>query len=88
MYDFAVPPLTVSEVRVWGWPDFGYDFAWCYPKDPELVEQTVREWDADTQDEPTGWHKRSTREIRQAPRRDEQPTTQNARLGNPSRAPA
>ena len=30
-------------------------------------------WDPDTQDEPTGWHKRPTTPARQAPRRDEQP---------------
>ncbi|MEU6595065.1 hypothetical protein ABZ923_38710 [Streptomyces sp. NPDC046881] len=50
---------------------FGYDYAWCYPKDPELVRRAVAQWNGDTQDEPTGWHKRPTREIRRAPHREE-----------------
>lgn len=52
--------------------EWGYDWAWCYPRDPELVARAVTEWDADTQDEPTGWHKRPTyNKVRRAPRRDE-----------------
>ena len=53
--------------------DWGYDFAWCFPRDPQLVERAVADWDADTQDEPAGWHKRPTHEIRRAPRRDDDP---------------
>lgn len=48
----------------------GYDFGWCYPRDPEKVKASVRDWDPDTQDEPVGWHKRATPIPRRAPRRD------------------
>ncbi|MDX2922722.1 hypothetical protein [Streptomyces sp. NE06-03C] len=51
----------------------GYDHAWCYPRDPEAVAAAVAAWDPDTQDEPTGWHKRATDPPRQAPRREEDP---------------
>ncbi|WP_228976708.1 hypothetical protein [Streptomyces sp. DH12] len=51
----------------------GYDHGWCYPRDPDAVADAVAAWDADTQDEPMGWHKRPTRPPRRAPRRDEQP---------------
>ncbi|GGZ23778.1 hypothetical protein GCM10010387_16260 [Streptomyces inusitatus] len=50
----------------------GYDHAWCYPRDPAAVEAAVEKWDPETQDEPTGWHKRPT-SPRRAPRRDEEP---------------
>ncbi|MEU7323343.1 hypothetical protein ABZ682_22750 [Streptomyces griseoviridis] len=50
-----------------------YDHGWCYRRDPEMVAAAVAAWDSDTQDEPTGWHKRPTWPIRQAPRRDEAP---------------
>lgn len=51
---------------------WGYDWGWCYPRDPEVVREAVAQWDADTQDEPTGWHKRPTYDkVRQAPRREE-----------------
>lgn len=48
----------------------GYDFAWCYPKDPELVVECLRDWAPEVQDEPLGWHKRPSWYIRRAPRRD------------------
>ncbi|MFF5422700.1 hypothetical protein ACWCQE_27695 [Streptomyces sp. NPDC002409] len=51
----------------------GYDHAWCYPRDPDLVAASVAAWDSDTQDEPTGWHKRPTDPPRRAPRREENP---------------
>lgn len=51
----------------------GYDHGWCYPRDPALVAAAVAAWDPDTQDEPTGWHKRPTMPVRRAPRHDEQP---------------
>lgn len=38
----------------------GYEHAWCFPRDPALVERAVGEWDPDTQGEPMGWHKRRT----------------------------
>lgn len=53
--------------------DCGYDHGWCYPRDPEIVIAAVAAWDSDTQDEPTGWHKRPTHPVRQAPRRHENP---------------
>lgn len=53
--------------------EWGYDLAWCFPRDPQVVRAAVAAWDGDTQDEPSGWHKRPTREIRQAPRREEAP---------------
>lgn len=49
-----------------------YDYGWCYPRDPAAIAASVAAWDSDRQDEPLGWHKRPT-EIRQAPRRDEDP---------------
>lgn len=50
----------------------GYDYAWCYPRDPDVVTQAVAAWDSGTQDEPTEWHKRPTYDvIRRAPRREE-----------------
>ena len=52
---------------------WGYDFAWCFPRDPETVRAAVAAWNLDTQDEPAGWHKRPTADIRRAPRRDEEP---------------
>ncbi|WP_327415452.1 hypothetical protein [Streptomyces sp. NBC_01233] len=58
---------------------WGYDHAWCYPRDPELIAAAVEAWDSDLQDEPTGWHKRATHPARRAPRRDEAPD------GNPLR---
>ncbi|MDH6189188.1 hypothetical protein EES44_24600 [Streptomyces sp. ADI96-15] len=51
----------------------GYDFGWCYPRDPQLVADSVAAWDSDTQDEPMGWHKRPTGRARRAPRRDADP---------------
>lgn len=52
---------------------WGYDHAWCYPRDPEVVKAAVAAWNPDTQDEPAGWHKRPTAGVRRAPRRDEEP---------------
>ncbi|MFE3378781.1 hypothetical protein [Streptomyces anulatus] len=49
----------------------GYDHAWCYPRDPDVITSAVAVWDPDTQDEPTGWHKRPTHPVRRAPRRDQ-----------------
>lgn len=46
-----------------------YDYGWCYPSVPIAVI-AVAAWDPETEDEPPGWHKRSTRETRQAPQRD------------------
>lgn len=51
--------------------EWGYDFAWCFPRDLDAIRAAVAAWDPDTQDEPDGWHKRPTREVRQAPRREE-----------------
>lgn len=50
-----------------------YDYGWCFPRDPQAVEEAVAAWDPDTQDEPTGWHKRPTAPVRRAPRREEEP---------------
>ncbi|WP_433856726.1 hypothetical protein [Streptomyces kronopolitis] len=52
---------------------WGYDYAWCHPRDPKQVEDAIEAWDMATQDEPDGWHKRPTAVVRQAPRRDELP---------------
>lgn len=52
---------------------WGYDYAWCYPRDRQAVTAAVAAWDADTQDEPSGWHKRVGGALRHAPRRDEAP---------------
>lgn len=51
----------------------GYAHGWCYPRDPQVVEAAAAAWNPDVQDEPTGWHKRPTRPVRQAPRRAEAP---------------
>ncbi|MFD3978327.1 hypothetical protein ACFWR6_07040 [Streptomyces griseus] len=69
----AVP---VGEERAWG-----YDFAWCYPRDIVAVMASVAAWDSERQDERTGWHKRPT-EARQAPRRDEEPEYNRARCAH------
>lgn len=62
-------------IRVIGVPKdveqaMGYDWAWCYPRDPQLVVERLRAWDLSTQDEPVGWHKRPTARVRLAPQRD------------------
>lgn len=51
----------------------GYDFAWCYPRNPRTVVGWLQAWNPATQDEPLGWHKRPTSFIRQAPERDSEP---------------
>lgn len=51
----------------------GYDYGWCYPRDPDVVVAAVAAWDSGTQDEPAGWHKRPGNGVRRAPRRDAQP---------------
>jgi hypothetical protein len=51
----------------------GYDYAWCYPRDPQAVEAAAAQWNPQTQDEPPGWHKRPTRPARRAPLRDQEP---------------
>lgn len=61
-------------IRVIGVPKaedqaMGYDWAWCYPKDPELVVEFLRDWAPQVQDEPLGWHKRPTGIVRRAPDR-------------------
>jgi hypothetical protein len=48
----------------------GYDYAWCFPRDPRLVMEHLRAWDSWTQDEPSGWHKRPSAVVRRAPFRD------------------
>lgn len=53
--------------------EWGYDHGWCFPRDPDVVREAVAEWDPDTEDEPSGWHKRPTSPVRRAPRRDEYP---------------
>jgi hypothetical protein len=65
-------------IRVIGVPKdeeqaMGYDWAWCYPKDPELVVEALRWWIPELQDEPPGWHKRPTSYVRQAPERVRDP---------------
>lgn len=50
-----------------------YDHGWCYPRDPAAVEAAYATWDPETQDEPTGWHKRATRPARRAPSRERDP---------------
>jgi hypothetical protein len=62
-------------IRVIGVPKdqaqaMGYDWAWCYPRDADLVAQCLRDWAPDVQDEPLGWHKRPTSRTRRAPHRD------------------
>ena len=47
----------------------GYDWAWCYPREPMFVVNMLDVWDLKTQDEPQGWHKRPTVFVRQAPQR-------------------
>ena len=44
--------------------EWGYDHGWCYPRDPAAVRAAVAAWNPDTQDEPTGWHKRPTVPVR------------------------
>lgn len=67
---FNIRLITVPRGEDGNW---GYDHAWCFPRDPALVAQAVADWNPDTQDEPTGWHKRPTRPVRRAPRREEEP---------------
>ena len=40
---------------------------------PQLVQGAVAAWTPSRQDEPNGWHKRTTHPARRAPHRDEQP---------------
>lgn len=54
-------PITAAQ--------FGYAWAWCFPRDPAVVTEAVAAWEPDTQDEPLLWHKRAT-ERRLAPHRD------------------
>ena len=56
-----------------GMGDPGYEHAWCFPRDPEAVETAAADWNPETQDEPTGWHKRATHPPRLAPHRDQEP---------------
>lgn len=63
-----------SNIRVIGVPKdveqaMGYDWAWCYPKDPELVVHYLQGWIPQVHDEPYGWHKRPTSLVRRAPAR-------------------
>ena len=52
--------------------EWGYDWAWCYPRDPAIVREAVDEWHPDIEDEPSGWHKRPTyNKVRRAPLRDQ-----------------
>lgn len=65
-------------IRVIGVPKdpaqaMGYDWGWCYPRDPEVVCQWLRVWDPLTQDEPMGWHKRPSALVRRAPNRGADP---------------
>lgn len=65
-------------IRVIGVPKdeaqaMGYDWGWCYPRDPGLVVEHLRAWDPSTQDEPIGWYKRPTAMVRRAPLRDHDP---------------
>ncbi|GAA2946377.1 MULTISPECIES: hypothetical protein [Streptomyces] len=59
--------------------NWSYDHGWCYPRDPQQVTAAVAAWDPDTQDEPTGWHKRPTHPVRWAPLRHEDPECNRAR---------
>lgn len=52
---------------------WSYDYAWCYPRDPQAVQASVAAWNSTTQDEPTGWHKRPTATSRRAPQRNRDP---------------
>ncbi|MFI1954825.1 hypothetical protein ACH437_23755 [Streptomyces xinghaiensis] len=52
---------------------WGYEHGWCYPRNPQLIADSVAAWNPDVQDEPPGWHKRPTHPPRRAPRRDEDP---------------
>jgi hypothetical protein len=52
----------------------GYEWGWCFPRDPEVARRALAAWDPQTQDEPTGWHKRPTGQLaRRAPHRDRAP---------------
>ncbi len=50
--DFGVRLLAVRKHA------YGYDYAWCFPRDPEAVESAVAAWHPEMRDEPVGWHKR------------------------------
>lgn len=65
-FNIRLIAVPCGEAGTWG-----YDDAWCFPRDPALVAAAVAAWDPETQDEPTGWHKRPTMPVRRAPRRDE-----------------
>jgi hypothetical protein len=65
-------------IRVIGVPKdeaqaMGYDWSWCYPRDPELVVESLRWWIPEMHDEPPGWHKRPTSLVRRAPERFRDP---------------
>lgn len=67
---FNIRLLAIPHGEAGQW---GYDHAWCYPRDPGIVREAVAEWDPDIEDEPSGWHKRPTVPAREAPRRNEAP---------------
>ncbi|MEU2487104.1 hypothetical protein ABZ593_21155 [Streptomyces sp. NPDC012617] len=67
-FNIRLIALPTNETGLWG-----YDHGWCYPRDPQVVADSVAAWDPDTQDEPMGWHKRPTDPARRAPRREEDP---------------
>lgn len=51
----------------------GYEWGWCFVRDVDAARRAVAAWDPDTQDEPTGWHKRPVHPVRRAPHRDRDP---------------
>ncbi|MFF8412866.1 hypothetical protein [Streptomyces omiyaensis] len=69
-YGYNIRVIAVPKTSDGAW---SYDHAWCYPRDPDLVEEALTTWDPDIQDEPTGWHKRPTTPTRRAPNRDQDP---------------
>lgn len=58
--------LIVVPVEEQPWS--GWDYGWCYPRDPAVVKAAVAAWDPETEHEPAGWHKRPwTDMVRVAP---------------------
>lgn len=68
-YGYNIRVIAVSAQD--GLKASGWDYAWCFPRDPRLVMFHLRHWNSWTQDEPQGWRKRPTNNlIRRAPFHD------------------
>lgn len=67
-YGFNLRLIVIPQGEITA-AQYGYAWAWCYPRDPDVIRRSVADWNPDTQDEPLLWHKRPTTR-RLAPHRD------------------